>query len=57
MGLDKYNGKKPEHAKTINNVRSNVEKPQADRKNNNGAKANKDSIIFVSKSIKSQQPW
>ena len=45
MGLDKSNGKKP-----INNVRNNSEKPQTDR-SNNGAKANKDSVIFVSDSM------
>ena len=30
IGLDKSNGKKPEHTKTINNVRNNSENPQAD---------------------------
>ena len=47
MGLDKSNGKKPEHAKTINNVRNNSEKLQTDR-SNHGAKANKDLVIIVS---------
>ena len=28
MGLDKSNGKKPEHAKCINNVRNNGENPR-----------------------------
>ena len=46
MGLDKSNGKKPEHTKTINNVRNNSEKPQTDG-SNNGTKANKDSVIIV----------
>ena len=46
MGLDKSNGKKPEHPKTINNVRNNSEKLQTDRWTN-GAKANKDSVIVV----------
>ena len=46
LGLDKFNGKKPEHTKTINNVRNNCEKPQTDRSNND-AKANKDSVIIV----------
>ena len=50
MGLDKSNGKKPEHTKTINNVRNNSEKPQVDR-TNNGAKANKDSVIIVGDSM------
>ena len=44
-GLDKSNGKKP-----INNVRNNSEKPQTDR-SNNGAKANKDSVIIVGDSM------
>ena len=34
MGLDKSNAKKPEHAKTISNVRNNDERSQADRTNN-----------------------
>ena len=46
MGLDKSNGKKPEHTKTNNNVRNNSEKPQTDG-SNNGTKANKDSVIIV----------
>ena len=46
MGLDKSNGKKPEHTKTINNFRNNSEKPQTDG-SNNGTKANKDSVIIV----------
>ena len=46
MGLDKSNGKKPEHAKTFNNFRSNGEKSQADR-TNNGAETNKDWVIIV----------
>ena len=46
MGLDKSNGKKPEHTKTINNVRNNSEKLQTDR-SNHGAKANKDLVIIV----------
>ena len=50
MGLDKSNGKKPEHTKAINNVRNNSEKTQIDR-SNNGAKANKDSVIIVGDSI------
>ena len=50
MGLDKSNEKKPEHTKTTSNVRNNSEKPQTDR-SNNGAKANKDSVIFVSDSM------
>ena len=44
--LENSSGKKLEHTKTINNVRINGEKPQADR-TNNGAKANKDSVIIV----------
>ena len=50
MGLDKSNEKKPEHTKTINNVRNNSVKPQTDR-SNNGAKANKDSVIIVGDSM------
>ena len=50
MGLHKSNGKKPEHTKTINNVRSNSENPQADQ-TNNGAKASKDSVIIVGNSM------
>ena len=50
MGLDKSKGKKPEHTKTINNVRNNSEKTQADQ-TNNGAKANKDSVIIVGDSM------
>ena len=50
MGLDKSNGKKSEHTKTINNVRNNSENLQADRKNN-GAKANEDSVIIVGDSM------
>ena len=50
MGLDKFNGKKPEHTKTINNVRSNSEKSQVDL-TNNGVKANKDSVIIVGHSM------
>ena len=50
MGLDKSNGKKPGHAKTINNVRNNGDKPQADR-TNDGAKTNKDSVIIVGDSM------
>ena len=46
MGLDKSNRKKPGHEKIINNVRNNGEKPQVDQ-TNNGAKANKDSVIIV----------
>ena len=46
MCLDKSNGKKPEHTKTINNVRNNSEKPQTDG-SNNGPKANKDSVTIV----------
>ena len=46
MGLDKSNRKKPGYEKTINNVRNNGEKPQADQ-TNNVAKANKDSVIIV----------
>ena len=46
MGLDKSNGKKPEHTKAINNVRNNSEKPHTDRSNND-AKVNKDSVIIV----------
>ena len=46
MGLDKSNGKKPEHTKAINNVRNNSEKHHTDR-SNNGAKVNKDSVIIV----------
>ena len=30
MGLDKSNGKKPEHTKIINNVRNYSKKPQTD---------------------------
>ena len=45
MGLDKSNGKKPEHTKTINNVRNNSEKPQTDR-SNNAAKANKIQLLL-----------
>ena len=44
MGLDKSSRRKPEHTKTINNVRNNSEKPQAGQ-TNNGANANKDIII------------
>ena len=50
MGLDKSNEKKPEHTKIINNVRNNSVKPQTDR-SNNGAKANKDSVIIVGDSM------
>ena len=50
MGLDKSNEKKPEHTKTISNVRNNSEKPQTDR-SNNGAKANKESVIIVGDSM------
>ena len=50
MGLDKSNEKKPEHTKTISNVRNNSEKPQTDR-SNKGAKANKDSVIIVGDSM------
>ena len=50
MDLDKSNEKMPEHTKIINNVRNNSEKSQTDR-SNNGAKANKDSVIIVSDSI------
>ena len=50
MGLDKSNEKEPEHTKTISNVRNNSEKPQTDR-SNNGAKANKDSVIIVGDSM------
>ena len=50
MGLDKSNEKKPEHTKTISNVRNNSEKPQTDRSNND-AKANKDSVIIVGDSM------
>ena len=39
LGLDKSNGKKPEHTKTINNVRNNDKKP------------NKDSVIIVGNSM------
>ena len=46
MGLDKSNGKKPEHIKNTNNIRNNGEKPQADR-TNNGTIASKDSVIIV----------
>ena len=46
MGLDKANEKMLKHAKTINNVRNNDEKPQPDR-TKNGAKPNKDSLISV----------
>ena len=42
--------KKPEYAKTINNVRNDSEKPQADQINN-GAKENKDSTIIVGDSM------
>ena len=38
--------KKPEHAKTTNNVRSNDDKPQADLKNN-GTKVKKDLVIIA----------
>ena len=44
--LENSSGKKLEYTKTINNVRINGEKPQADR-TNNGAKANKDLVIIV----------
>ena len=50
MGLDKSNEKKPEHTKTISNVRNNSEKPQTDR-SNKGAKASKDSVIIVGDSM------
>ena len=51
MGLSKYNGKNLEHTKTINNnARNNGEKPQVDL-TNNGAKANKDSVIIVGDSM------
>ena len=42
--------KNPEHTKTIFNVRNNSGKPQTDR-TNNGAKANKDSVIIVGYSM------
>ena len=45
MGLDKSNGKKPEHTKTINNVRNNGEKPQSDRQ------------VMALKQIKIQLLW
>ena len=51
MFLDKSNEKKPEQTKTIKNVRNNSEKSQTDR-SNNGAKANKDSVIIVGGSMK-----
>ena len=44
--FENSSGKKLEHTKTINNVRINGEKPQADQ-TSNGAKANKDSVIIV----------
>ena len=50
MGLDKSNGKRPKHTKTINNVRNNSEKPQA-YQTNNGAKVNKDSVIIAGDSM------
>ena len=50
MPLDKSNGKKPERTKTINSIRNNSEKSQTDR-SDNGAKANKDSVIIVSDSL------
>ena len=50
MGLAKSNGKKPERTKTIKHIRNNGERPQADR-SNNGAKANKDSVIIVGDSM------
>ena len=50
MGLDKSNGKNPEHTKTVNNIRNNSEKPQGER-TNNCAKAKKDSVIIVSDSM------
>ena len=50
MGLDNSIGKKPEHTRTINNVKNKSEKPQADQ-TNNGAKANKDSVIIVGDSM------
>ena len=49
-GLEKCNGKKPEHTKTMNNVINNNEQPQTDR-SNNGAKANKDTEIIVKNPI------
>ena len=45
MGLDKSNGKKPEHTKAINNVRNNSEKLQADQ-TNSGGKANKSQLLL-----------
>ena len=50
MGFDKSNGNRPEHIKTISNVRNNSEKPQTDR-SNNGAKANRDLVIIVGDSM------
>ena len=50
MGLDKSNGKRSKHTKTINNVRKNSVKPQAYR-TDNGAKANKDSVIISGDSM------
>ena len=50
MPLDKSNGKKPERTKTINSIRNNSEKSQTDR-SDNGAKANKDSVIIASDSL------
>ena len=50
MGLDKSKGKKPKHTKTINKVRNNSKNPQADW-TNNGAKANKDSVIILGNSM------
>ena len=45
MGLDKSNRKRSKHTKTIYNVRNNSEKSQA-YQTDNGAKANKDSVII-----------
>ena len=50
LGFDKSNGNRPEHTKTISNVRNNSEKPQTDR-SNNGAKANRDLVIIVGDSM------
>ena len=49
MGLDKSNGKE-KHTKTIKNVRNNSVKLKADQ-TNNGAKANKKSVIIVGDSM------
>ena len=50
MGLDKSNRKTSKHTKTIYNVRNNSEKSQAYR-TDNGAKANKDSVIIQGDSM------